>query len=324
MISVRQYVLLPLALAAVSLFPLSSQIQAQEGPTPTQALISVDAKKLVVPTAASVTIKVDNRDTPLTSLAPVNPAGAQIAILIDDGLRSSIGRELDTLRSFVQGLPSGIEVLVGYMQNGRVVSQQGFTSDLGAAANSLRIPMGSPGMSASPYFCLSDFVKKWPGIEGDSDLSMARTVVRKARFVLMITNGVDPYNGSTSPMNQNSPYVDAAVTDAQRLGVPVYSIYYTDAGFRGGRGSFSGQSYLQQVADGTGGRAYYLGTGNPVSIAPFLTQFKQAVANTYVATFDAPADKKFVRVKASTKVSGSKLRIAEQVRPGTLLSGPVR
>ena len=80
----------------------------------------------------------------------------------------------------------------------------------------------------------------------------------------MLTNGVDPYNGSTALVNQDSPYVEAAQADAQRAGVAVYSIAYGDAGMRGGSASFSGQSYLQQVADATGGRSFYQGTGNPV------------------------------------------------------------
>ena len=48
------------------------------------------------------------------------------------------------------------------MQNGRVIPAADFTTDYDAAAQSLRIPVGSPGLSASPYFCLSDFVKRWP------------------------------------------------------------------------------------------------------------------------------------------------------------------
>ncbi len=135
----------------------------------------------------------------------------------------------------------------------------------------------------------------------------------------MITNGVDPYNGSTSIINQDSPYVADAVTDAQRAGVAVYSIYYSDAGFRGGRGSFSGQSYLQQVAQGTGGRAYYLGTGNPVSLVPFLKQFHDSIAETYVATFPVEGNKKMVGLKASTDLPKTKVNAPDQVRPGTII-----
>ncbi len=91
-------------------------------------------------------------------------------------------------------------------------------------------------MSASPYLCLSDFSKHWPGAPSNAAVDGAvapAPAQHKARFVLMISNGVDPYNGSTSVMNQDSPYVSASVKDAQRAGVAVYSIYFSDAGIRG-------------------------------------------------------------------------------------------
>jgi hypothetical protein len=317
----KRLYLLPFVLAAAFVAPLIAQ---QEGPIATQTLIAFDSKSPVTPTIANVTLKADNHATPLTSLKRVVPNGSQVALLIDDGLRTSVARELGSLRSFIQSLPAGTEVFVGYMQNGRVVSEQPFSTDLASAAANLRIPMGSAGISASPYFCLSDFVKNWPGVEEGQRPDMGGVPVRKARFVMMITNGVDPYNGSTSPMNQNSPYVDAAVTDAQRVGVPVYSIYFSDAGIRGGQASFSGQNYLQEIADGTGGRAYYTGTGNPVSMAPFLTQFQQAIASTYVATFDTPAKKNSVQLNVKTNLSHTKVRSANLVRTGTILTGTGR
>ncbi len=87
----------------------------------------------------------------------------QIALLIDDGLSRSAGIQLDDLRTFASTLPPGTEILVGYMANGRVMVEQPFTTDHEAAAAKIRIPVGLPGESASPYFCLSDFVKRWPG-----------------------------------------------------------------------------------------------------------------------------------------------------------------
>jgi hypothetical protein len=297
-------------------------VQAQqESGTPTQALISVDSKTPSTPTAKDITIKVDNRVTPLLNLAPVPPNGAQVALLIDDGLRTSIGSEMNNIKAFLTGLPDGTEVFVGYMQNGRVVSaddMSGFSTNRAAVAQGLRLPFGLRGASASPYFCLSDFVKNWPP-RAEGEAASQRQPAHKARIVLMITNGVDPYNGSTSVLNQDSPYVATAVTDAQRAGVPVYSIYYGDAGFRRGRGSFSGQSYLQQMAQGTGGTAYYQGTGSPVSLQPFLKQFHDAIAETYVATFPVDPNKKMVSLKLSTDLPKTKLNAPQQVRPGTVV-----
>jgi hypothetical protein len=214
------------------------------------------------------------------------------------------------------------------MENGRVVQGQPFTADHTLAASALRIPEGVAGESASPYFCLSDFVKHWPGAEAPEP-NAAPTIdgrsggggQQKARFVMMISNGVDPYNGSTSVMNQDSPYVQSAVEDAQRAGVAVYSIYFGDAGIRGPRASFSGQSYLAQLSEATGGVNYYEGTGNPVSTTPFLNAFQSAVAKTYIATFDAPLGKdparELVRVKIASS-SKTKLHAPEQVRPGNV------
>jgi hypothetical protein len=300
----------PLVVLAALLASSACCFAQLEGPTTTQTLVMVDSKTQA-PAMADVTLKVNGHQEALTGWSPVAANGVQIAILIDDGLRESVGRELNSLKAFVNNLPEGTQIFIGYMRNGEVFSAQPFTTDHAAAGARFRLPEGSPGISASPYFCLSEFVKHWPSTSGQPG----------ARFVLMLTNGVDPYNGSTSPLNQDSPYVQQAVTDAQRAGVSVSSIYFGDAGFRGNRGSFSGQSYLSQVSDGTGGRAYFEGTGSPVSLAPYLRQFQHSISETFVASFMANASgKKLVEVKADTKVHGVKLHAPEQVRPGNLES----
>jgi hypothetical protein len=299
-----------LALTLLTAATLTVQAQ-QEGPIPTQALVAINSKTPTAATAKDLTVKVNGHKAELENLTAVPSTGAQVALLIDDGLRMSLGRELDNLRNFVQTLRPGTEIFVGYMQNGRVIAGQNFTTDYATAAQAIRLPVGAPGLSASPYICLSDFIKSWP--ESSSGAT------RKARFVLMITNGVDPYNGSTSLLNQDSPYVSTAIRDSQRAGVAVYSIYFSDAGMRGGRASFSGQSYLAQVAEGTGATAYYQGLASPVSLDPYLKQFQKAVAETYIATFPAPAGKDLVQLKLSTKLPKTRLDAPAQVRPGTRL-----
>lgn len=285
----------------------------REGPAKTEALVSITAKSEQIPTISDVKLKVNGREEKLTGWSPVSANGMQVAILIDDGLRQSIGTELGALRTFAKELPEGSQIFVGYMRNGTIATAQSFTTDRAAAAASFRISFGSPGISASPYFCLSEFVKHWP-----TDPSRPG-----ARFVLMITNGVDPYNGSTSIANQNSPYVEAAIADAQKAGVSVSSIYYSDAGYRGGRASFSGQSYLGQVAEETGGQAYYQGNGNPVSIGPYLGQFRKLLTETFVATFVVPnASTKLVRVQTESELHDVKLRTPHYVVSGNLEQTP--
>ena len=307
---------LKLATLLLSLAPLAAQAQS-EGLIPTQALVRADSKANVVPSTSTVNLELNSKSTPLTAFTLVQPSAMQIALLIDDGLSRGSGIQLNDIKDFANTLPAGSQLLVGYMTNGRVEVVQPFTTDHAAAAAKVRIPMGMPGQSASPYFCLSDFVKRWPGASEEGASTSA-----KARFVIMITNGVDPYNGSVSITNQDSPYVREAITDAQRAGVAVSSIYYRDAGMRGEAASFSGQSYLQQVAEATGGVSYYQGSITPVSLKPFFHQFEHDIAETYVATFNADAAAggrdHLVHMKLTSSVPKVKLRHPDEVRPGNL------
>jgi len=297
-------------LTSLALVTIAAAAQEDRGLV-TQTLVHADSKADILPDTMAIKLEVNSRITPITSLIAVKPAGIQIALLIDDGLSRSAGIQLDDLRAFATSLPPEAELLVGYMSNGRVQVESPFTTNHEAAAAKIRMSMGQQGQSASPYFCLSDFVKQWSTEQGQPV---------KARFVMMLTNGVDPYNGSTRLSNQDSPYVEAAIADSQRAGVAVYSIYYRDEGMRGEGGAMSGQGYLMKVADETGGDTYYQGSGNPVSLSPFLKQFVHAVSETYIATFNtdplAAGRDHLLRLKISTKTPKLKLRTASEVRPG--------
>jgi len=304
-------------------FALTASLAAhaqQEGLVPTQALVNVDAKSQPPASASVLTVAVNDRKGPLTAWEPVAPANAQVALLIDDGLRESVSREMDNLRDFVRTLAPGVEVLVGYMQYGHVVAEQSFTTDHALAASTIHLPSGLAGMSASPYICISDFVKNWPGTRASSSSSPITFARHKARFILMITDGVDPYNGSTSVTNQGSPYVDAAIADAQRAGVAVYAVYFSDAGLTSDSADNSGQDYLSQITQATGGVNYWVGIGNPVSTAPFLRQFQSAIAETYIATFNAPVGHDPVHDLVHVRFSATKTKLhaPEKARPGNV------
>jgi hypothetical protein len=283
---------------------VAQEIQ-NEGPVPTSALISVTSKHDVQLDPSMLKLQMNRHDSPITAVTPVTPRNTQIAILIDDGLRGSFSLQLNEIKSFLTELPPGTQTLVGYMQNG-TVRTKGFSTNHEEVASELRIPLSAPNASASPYFSLSDFVKNWPSNQQGS------------RVVLLITNGIDPYNGRPSILNQDSPYVQSAQDDAQRAGVAVYSIYYPDAGMRGG--SFSGQSYLQQVAEATGGQSFYQGTIPPVSFQPYLEQFRKAIFESYTVSFRASATKEkrdtLTPIKVSTTQPGVKIIAPEAVHPG--------
>ncbi len=296
----------PLLFAAGVSLPVLAQ-------SSTYTAVVVDSKQTASLTPADITLDLDGKATPIQGFDLLAPQETQVALLIDDGLRTSIGRQFSDIRSFLTSLKPGVQVMIGYMQNGRVLSVQPFTTDHAAAAETLRLPFGSPGLSASPYICLSDFSKSWPRETGEYGRPAAPQT-HKIRVVLMLTNGVDPYNGSVSPLNQDSPYVDTATRDAQRAGIAVYSIYSADAGIRGGAASFSGQNYLNSIADGTGGVALNQMRGPLPSLTPYLNQFLTALDHTYVAGFNAPEKKDLVSMRFKTKERSVKLRAATEIQ----------
>jgi hypothetical protein len=306
--SFRSKALCVLAAGLVAAVPVFGQGVPVEGPLPTTALVMVQSKNGVPLDPAMLSLKVDRDEVPITSVRPVPPPGAQIAILIDDGLRFTFSNQLNDFADFINALPPGTKVLVGYMRNGIVDGMRTFSANHQAVAAQLRIPISMAGVDGSPYFTLSEFVKHWPSNEPG------------ARFVMMITNGIDPYNGRPSVMNQDSPYVQTAQEDAERAGVAVYSIYYPQSFPRGARGSFSGQSYLAQVGEATGGASFNIGTITPPSLTPYLNEFAKAVASSYLISFNLNSARvkrdTLIHVKVSTKQPGVKIRAPENVHPG--------
>jgi hypothetical protein len=294
------------ALLTGSVATTMAQEIPNEGPVPTTVLINVDSKHNEPLNPALLKLEVNRHESPITAVTPLSPATAQVAILIDDGLRSSVSLQLKDIENFINSLPAGTQVMVGYMQNGTVRSAGGFSANHEEVASQLRVVESIPGAAASPYFSLSTFVKNWPSNQPG------------ARLVLMITNGIDPYNGRPSVLNQDSPYVQTAQEDAERAGVAVYSIYYGDAGMHGG--SFSGQSYLSQVAEATGGELFNMGSIPPPSFAPYLKEFRKAILESYSVSFMASANREkrdtLTPVKVTSSQSGVKIHAPEAVHPG--------
>ena len=93
--------------------------------------------------------------------------------------------------------------------------------------------------------------------------------------------------------NYQDPSAEAALQAAQRAGVTVYVIYHPSADYLATDSSkiYSGQVQLAHVADETGGEAYFLGFGPLPSLAPFLADMADHLANQYLLEFLAsPAE----------------------------------
>ncbi|MGB8481558.1 MAG: hypothetical protein WCE63_22375 [Acidobacteriaceae bacterium] len=263
-----------------------------------QVIVTVNADK---PQAAAplqpgdITVKVKGRPSAVESVTPINDVTepTQLVFLFDESARSYLALQFPDLRKFIQALPASTSVAVAYMNNGRAVMAQKLTADHKKAADSLRLTNGIPGITGSPYFCLSDLAKNWPSQE------------KARRVVFMVTNGEDPYYRSR---DMQDPYVAAAIQDSQKARLLVYSIYFRNT-FGGGSRSFStlmGQSYLQYVADDTGGQFYSMAMSSPVSFEPFLKQFKQSLERQYLLIF-ATGSTGWQRVQVQSKAGGIKL-----------------
>jgi hypothetical protein len=222
-------------------------------------------------------------------------ADMQLFILLDDSTRSSsLSLQFPELKTFLAALPSSTQIAIGYMRNGTFSLAQAFTADHQKAAGSLRLPLAVPGENGSPYFALSDLMKHWPSKE-----SAGR------RAVLMLTDGVDRYWGAQV---MDDPYVDAAVHDALKSGVMVYSIYLRGAGDgRSGWVTLAGQSHLIQVSEETGGYAYFQGFTDPVTISTFVSDLQDRFANQYLVTIEASGEKGVQPVKLRTELPGLKV-----------------
>lgn len=222
-------------------------------------------------------------------------ADTQLFVFLDDSSRSaSLGIQIPELKSFLKSLPAGTQVAVGYMRNGAFALDQPFTTDHEKAANAVRLPDALPGENGSPYFALEDLVKRWP-----SKTPSGR------RAVLMLTDGVDRYFTSTI---MDDPYVEAAMQNAVKQGVMVYSIYLRGAGFYG-RGLWLttvAQSRLMEVSDDTGGYAYFQDMTDPVTISPFLADLQNRLQNQYRVTI-APKGTGLQPVKYRTELPGVKV-----------------
>ena len=274
-----------------------AQNAASAGGVPVRMVVTVessDGKDAPVLKREDVIVFQEHDRTQVTEWTPFqgDRAGLEFYVLIDDAASSSVNVQLSDVRRFIEQQPAASAIGIGYLRNGMVEIRQTPTLDHAKAAAALRIPMLLGG--ASPYLALSDLIKRWP----PGSLR---------REVLLISSGDDPL-GSDSPMN---PYVDAAIEDAQRAGIAVYTIYTPGIGHAGHSywRALWAQSHLAQLAEETGAEAYIMGFGAPISFAPYLEDMERHLSHQYLLTFLVrPTGKpSFQSIKLRTEVPNAEL-----------------
>jgi hypothetical protein len=287
----------------------ASASSAQNGDNvPAQSVVTIMTKNSEAPANVQpqdFKVQVNGKSTAISSLVPLRDdrAGLELVLLIDSGARNSLGRQLEDMRQFIMSLPPTTQVGVAYMQNGRAVFAGPLTADKALAARGLHLPGGIGGVSASPYFCLSDLAKHWPSTNRDN-----------RREVVMITDGLDPYNRRFDP---EDPYLQAAIDDSIRAGLVVNSIFWHDTGFasRTFGGTNAGQNLMAIVTEATGGMDYFQGFSNPVSFIPFFEDLNRRLLNQYELSFLAPAKAKpeIATLKVKLQMPNAKLTAPQRV-----------
>jgi len=268
-------------LLAASAFAQISDLQGEGRAVVTVLPSRPDGQEAQV-SLRDVQIKVNGKPANVTGWTRLSgdTARTELVLLIDGAARSSLGLQLGEIESFINEVPAHTKIAVAYMQNGRAVIASPLSADPAAVLRGLHLPANVAGGNGSPYFCLSDLAKHWPSQDRGA-----------RRVAVMITDGVDEYEMRYDP---EDPYVHAAILDAVRAHLAVYSMYWSNRGpvDRSPYEDNAGQSLLAQLTEATGGFSYWQGPGNPVSFQPYFENLRSRLRHQYALTFSAPLDHK--------------------------------
>jgi VWFA-related protein len=217
-----------------------------------------------------------------------------LATLIQDDVVSSISNEIKPLREFINRLPRGSRVLVGYLRTGSLQVRQKFTPDLEKAGKALRSPVGFA--SAAPY---NPYVEVIEAIRRFDSQPSGR------RAILLVSDGLDLSHGADSSSAGQSLDLQRAINEAQRRSIAVYAFYAPTVGSRDPILAANAQGSLLRLAEETGGRAFFQGMGAPVSFDPFIkelaTSLDKQIALTYLSTH---TEKGFHRIQVRSLSAG--------------------
>jgi VWFA-related protein len=288
MIKPGKTIAIQIALVA-SLLLIGQLVQGQDGKR--EGKMSAGAKPVTVPVTirlrepkrevemrfVDLVVKEDGDVQTTLSIRKPSENPITLAILLQDDLVSSISTETKGIANFVRRLPPGSRVMVGYIRTGTLDVRRKFTSDLEKAAAGLRPPMGLA--SASPF---NPFVEIIEALKRFDSQPLGR------RTIVVVSDGVDTSRGLDSSSPGQSFDLQRAINEAQRRSVAIYSIYAPSAGPTGSALGLNGQGCLERLSKETGGRAFFEGTGAPVSFDPFIREIDASVsmqiALTYLST----------------------------------------
>jgi len=298
------------AVLGVLFFHLAN-VQAQDGRQPSGAKpmtipVGLKVKSNRAPEMQQLDLNVTEDGEPQSILsirAVVTDSPITLAVLIQDDLVTSASNEIKPIGEWIRKLPAGSRVMVAYIKAGSLQVRQKFTSDLDKAARALRMPLGVA--SASPYN---------PYVEVIEGLNRFESQPSGRRSMLLISDGLDVARGVDSSSATQSLDLQRAINEAQRRSVAIYSFFEPSITLNQSNNGLligNAQSSLERLSSETGGRAYFQGTGAPVSFDPFLKDLDDRLQKQLAVTF----------LSTHLKKGFHKLQI-RSVTPGIELSYP--
>ena len=138
-----------------------------------------------------VSVEVNRRPARIEKWIPLrgDQASLELYIAIDEGEDTYLGNQFSSLKDFMHGQPGTTRVGLAYLRNGAANIVAPLTTDHDQAARALRLPLGEPGIAASPYMGISDLVKKMAGFR-----QQARNTAHQQRYrsVLYVFRSAEP------------------------------------------------------------------------------------------------------------------------------------
>ncbi len=222
----------------------------------------------------------------------VRPAGdvpTTIAIVIQDNLNWRVNNEIKGLREFISKLPAGTRVMTAYLGLGGAIVMQEPTTDRKQAADSLRVIRSSSfPLTFSPF-------------DGVADAAGHFNQTNERRLMIVISDGLDMSRGFGGASPTMSIGLDRAISECQRRGVAVYTIYAPVGERRYGRFDLNyGQGSLIRLADETGGESYFTSI-EFINFAPYLEEFIETSRRQWIITYRSSSlGTKFRKVAVTT------------------------
>jgi hypothetical protein len=220
---------------------------------------------------------------------PSGQSQLSVALVLEEGAADSLNNQLATLRKFVEELPAGTHVMVAKIDQNHANVVVPLTADLKKAAQSIPIVQNYVDqVPLNTFVSLSEVLEQFKGIAGRKE-------------VVLIGSGFDTLQDENNPTFNTD--LQLAEAKACRENVVVHTIWIPATGHFRSHWNLVGASNLLNLADSTGGLAFW-NTDEAVvlDLTPHLNLIREALDNQYIISFspDLPS-KRNHRIKVALK-----------------------